>query len=160
MEQLTRESYMERELAKWNEKYEIGFEQEFEIRALISLQYQFASIPEDHIKAKADIINTISQIKRNLNLKMMKNEKQENVLFVVRDRNQLSQVSEFLKHLLDGKIFRLHSNSIENRIETKNHKINIQVGKLADIRGMKADYLFDLTNNKGIDEYFKNQSKF
>jgi hypothetical protein len=73
MEQ-TRKEYIESEFKKWEEVYEIEFNQEFEIKALLDLQYQFSSTPREHVKTIGDLIHTMNQIKRNLNLKPKKNE--------------------------------------------------------------------------------------
>jgi hypothetical protein len=67
--ELTRESYIESELKKWKDYYEIGFDQEFELEALAKLKYQFTITPDDHVKTMSDILDTITRIKNKLDLK-------------------------------------------------------------------------------------------
>lgn len=66
---LTRKEYIESELSKWKEKYEVGFEEEFDLRAMFDLQYQFAITNREHVKSLGDIIHTKNQILKNLILK-------------------------------------------------------------------------------------------
>lgn len=66
---MNKEKYIEKELEKWKQYYNIPFENEFDVRALLSLQYDFMSLPDDYVKSKKDLIEAMSRIKRDLYLK-------------------------------------------------------------------------------------------
>lgn len=73
MTTINRREYVEGELKKWNEEYEIPFEQVFDVKAILDLEYQFLSTPDDHIKTKSDIVHTMQRLKSGLRLKPKKN---------------------------------------------------------------------------------------
>lgn len=60
---------IESEYKKWEEKYHIPFDQEFEIRTIIDLEDEFKSITPEHTKRRDDVIKMISHLKGRLNLK-------------------------------------------------------------------------------------------
>lgn len=61
--------YIEKEFEKWKQYYDIPFANEFNVKALLSLQYDFMSLPDDYVKSKKDLIEAMSVIKRDLYLK-------------------------------------------------------------------------------------------
>lgn len=140
MEQ-TRKEYIESELNKWNEQYVIGFEQEFEIKAMLNMQYQFMITHHDHVKTQGDIIHNINQIKRNLDLKkkvkLSDNEKRE-YLFVVENAIQKLNMEELF--INSSKVENLTSRPLSTKIVTNEFKIHIKVkGDLEGLRGLRAD---------------------
>jgi hypothetical protein len=151
----SRESYVESEYKKWEDKFEIPFEQEFNVKALLSLQYQFLNLPDEHIKTKADIVATISRINKDLNLhrkvKLNDNEKRA-LLFVTSNKGQ----REILEDLLSSSI---PNEEIENVLSTNGHMrmktdkyiINIyENGNSQMLRGLRADEVFKIEDGRKL----------
>lgn len=163
MEQ-TRKEYIESELNKWKELYEISFEQEFDLNALFSLQYQFTITPPDHVKTLGDIIHTKNQIMRNLYLKPAVSKESFEVLVFVKNHNQKAEMHDLFSRLLSGKLIENdlqinHTGKVKSVLKSSNSNIRIEIDSLDYYRGLKADYVLNLTDNKEIDEYFRNQNK-
>lgn len=76
-EVLAREEYIEREFIKWKENFVIPFEKEFLVKAVLYLQHQFQSLPEEYVKAKADVLATIKRTMHDLGLKPLHETQQE-----------------------------------------------------------------------------------
>lgn len=72
-----REQYVEREFKLWKDNYVITFDQEFIIKAMLGLQYQYNNTSDDHIKTKKDIIETIQRIKYGIKLNPNKDNRDQ-----------------------------------------------------------------------------------
>jgi hypothetical protein len=141
--QVSRESYIESELTKWKEKFEIPFEQEFNLKAMLSLQYQFLTLPEDHVKAKADLIHTIQRISGELRLKPIKKITEKvDIVLLAKEIGIRSELFELLHNLLDGKINNEFHNQNKSIIETDTLNIKLYQSDSNSIRGMRADYVY------------------
>lgn len=68
-----RREYVESEFAKWNNEYDIPFEQVFDVKAILDLEHQYLSTPDDHVKTKSDIVHTMQRLKSGLRLKCKNN---------------------------------------------------------------------------------------
>lgn len=161
---ITRKEYIESELAKWKEKYEIGFQDEFDLKAMLELQYQFTITPPEHVKTLGDIIHTKNQIMRNLNLKPAVSKENFEVLVFVNNNLQKAQVHDLFSRLLSGKLIEdelqvAMSGKVKGVLKSSNFNIRVETDSLNYYRGMRADYILNLTGNKEIDEYFRNQNK-
>lgn len=64
-----RSDWVESEYEKWNGNFEIPFDKEFEVKAILALQHQFERTEDAHVKTKADILHMITTAKRDLKLK-------------------------------------------------------------------------------------------
>jgi hypothetical protein len=150
MSEITRESYVESELKKWAEKYEIGLEQEFLMTAILELQYQYKHSRDEHIKSKGDLLKTITHALRDLNLKPKPNPStyKANILIKADNERQQREIAELVMGLIDENCL-VHSRITrrDSRIETDKFNLSILMG---DVRGMKADHVFQLggLNNK------------
>ncbi|MEH7116090.1 hypothetical protein V7128_01525 [Neobacillus vireti] len=150
---MSRESYIESEYKKWEEKFEIPFEQEFNIKAMLSLQHQFLTLPDDHVKAKADVMSTINSISKNLNLKKKKklsDSEKYSIMFVVDDKLQKDRLEDlFTLSVSESQIENVHSSNNQTRIKTDLYQINIVVN--GDIlRGQRADSVFKIEDGTNL----------
>lgn len=145
MEKLTRKEYIEREFSKWQNNYEIGFEQEFDIKALLNLQYQFMITPNEHTKAQGDIIHTINQIRRNMNLKTKINhDKQLKVIVLTDDYGVKSDMYNLFYNLLQPHT--ITGNEHGRKLITKDFEVTFTSNPDL-VRGMKSDYTIDLVKS-------------
>lgn len=64
--------YVEKMFEEWKNTYDIPIEKEFAVKALLNLQWDYQNIPENHYKAKADILNAINLLSNSLNLERNK----------------------------------------------------------------------------------------
>jgi glutaredoxin-related protein len=165
MNELTRESYVESELKKWKESYIIRLEQEFSIKAMLELQYQYNNTPDEHVKAKRDLIETITKINRDLRLKPVINKDKFKVLVIVNhDYEAVNIYNMFQKMLVDMIPFddiQIASSGRVSipKISTKNFDIVIDKSNLSLLHGKKADYIVNLSGNSEIDKLFRDQNK-
>lgn len=163
MTELTRESYVESELTKWKENYIVRHEHEFSLRAMLELQYQFKNTPDDHVKAKKDLIDTIQRILLNLRLKPTLNTKQFKVLVVVNNSQQKVHMYNMFQKMFESQIpfddikVAANGNISVEKIVTKNFEIRIETVRVNMLP--RADYILNLTGNKEIDENFRSQNK-
>jgi hypothetical protein len=101
----SRHEYVEREFKKWSEEYVIPFDQEFEVKALLDLQWQFANTADDYIKSKTDIIVAIQRLKQGLKLK---SRKKSNIfyinVFTGANEDLLDRIWLYKMNLSEGKI--------------------------------------------------------
>lgn len=54
---------------EYQEKYDIDFKDEFYVKELIKLKIQYQSAPDEHIRAKTDLMNLILKLEQQLALK-------------------------------------------------------------------------------------------
>jgi hypothetical protein len=59
---------VEREFSEWKEKYEIPFNQEFNVKMLLNLREAIDETPNEHIRNKRDLIHTAMDIEQRLHL--------------------------------------------------------------------------------------------
>lgn len=150
----SRESYIESEYKKWEERFEIPFQQEFNVKALLSLQHQFLSLPEDHTKAKADVIKTINDLQRNLDLKpkrkLSDNEKRK-IMFVVDSSHQLSMFNAFLDAIIprENKEQFLSTTGL-TKIYTDTYEIKVVKNSSLNLRGQRADVVFNVKDGSKL----------
>ena len=143
--ELSRERYIESEYKKWEERFEIPFEKEFDVRALLSLQHQFLTLPEEHVKTKADVILTINKLTERLDLKrktVIKDEDKLKVTFVVNDQRQLVDLEDILtSSMKDTTKNVLRHNPSSTTIKTEQYNIRIHVNN-NDLRGQRSDFAY------------------
>lgn len=164
---MSRKEYIESELKKYNEVYEIGFQEEFDLKAMLDLQYQYIITPKEKIKTIGAIIHTKNQIMKNLNLKPRTKTEKFKVLVIVNDeRKQVNISNMFHKMILskditdDIKTFSTGRLNIPD-IHTKDFDIIFIKHKEGSLsyRGLRADYILNFTGRKEIDDYFKGMNK-
>jgi hypothetical protein len=139
---------IEREYKKWEEKYEIPFEQEFEVRTIIELQDEFRSVPEDHTKRRSEIINMITHLKGRIRLKEMPLGATiyKKVLITSRNRGAIESAYDLIHSLVGdraGCYFSEDSNSRTIRFKGKVFKFQ---KKSETLRGSRFDLCLDLDN--------------
>lgn len=151
---VSRESYIESEYKKWEEKFEIPFEVEFNVKALLSLQHQFMNLPDDHVKAKAEIMRTISDIQRTLNLKRKANlENKIEVVLLAKETGAKIDLVNFLHKLLNNQILTGKQSMSKYEIETDTSRIRIvDAVNSENWRGMRGDFVYgiDLARDSAI----------
>jgi hypothetical protein len=151
MTQVTRKEYIESELAKWKENFEIGFQDEFDLKAMIDLQYQFMITPMEHIKTIGDIVHTKNQIMRNLNLKPKKkytDEQKVEYLLAVEDTRQMKSLEELFSKM--SNVEKVSIRPSASHIITDQFKVSIIVNKEYELRGRKADVVFKVEDGQHL----------
>ncbi|MFO1442960.1 hypothetical protein KDN24_06980 [Bacillus sp. Bva_UNVM-123] len=161
----SRESYVERELNNWKESYIVKPEQDFLLRSMFELQFQFKVTPDEHVKAKRDLIYTIQGIMSSLKLVPALNKDRFKVLVIVgSDHKQVRVFQMFQKMFVD----RIPLNEIQVSgngkirvpvINTKEFEIRIENDNINLLRGLRADYILNLSGNTEVDEYFRNMNQ-
>ncbi|WP_442636463.1 hypothetical protein [Rossellomorea marisflavi] len=144
MSEITRESYVESELKKWAEKYEIGLEQEFLMTAILELQYQYKHSKDEHIKSKGDLLKTITHALRDLNLKLKKKVTtyKANILIKADNERQQREITDLVMKLVDqNNLVSTRISKNDSTIETDKFKLRTLTG---DTKGMRADHIFQL----------------
>jgi hypothetical protein len=152
--ELTRESYIESEYKKWEEKFEIPFEKEFDVRALLSLQHQFLTLPDEHIKTKADVISTLNKLNERLSLKEKKTFKfcdRKSILFIVEDSFHMKDLEQFLTSTIGNKkIDNTFNSTFHTKIKTEEFDIRISLDNSNTLRGQRADFVYKLTDGRKL----------
>jgi CRISPR/Cas system-associated protein Cas7 (RAMP superfamily) len=132
-----RVEWVESEYKKWEERFEIPFEQEFNIKALLGLRHQFTATQDDHVKTKMDLLWSMQKIESHLNLKPKKKNK---YIETVEKRIERLQTS---------------LNSIEDSIKVANHN-----GKATDDLKLAKEIIEEkLTELGHLRSYFYNITK-
>ncbi len=141
------------EYKKWSEMYDIPFEKEFEVKALIELQCQYYATPNDHIRTKTDILNAIHNLKRNLGLKkkeIIHHEDKMRVLVIVDNYTYIKPNTDwFVKLVGEERILNLSESQSQATIVTDNTIIEIRVNS-ENVRGLKYDRLINLCKDKTL----------
>lgn len=141
--------YMEKELEKWKENYNIPFEKEFDVKALLSLQYDFITLPEDYVKSKKDLIEAMQMIQKNLNLtkkkKLSENEKIR-LLIVVESEAQLQNVSELIELILGSSIEKYYKHKTYAFFINDSVKVDICT-KSINLHGKRCHSYWNLTGD-------------
>ncbi|PAD84865.1 hypothetical protein CHH57_02210 [Niallia circulans] len=164
MSELTREQFIEREYESWKERFKVPYEQEFNVKAMFELQWQYSKTPSDHIKTKRDILETIQRILQGMRLEpVYKVDEHRRLIVFVNNDHQIATLHEMFKFMLNNKLIiedlKMNSVRCKSVLETKNLAIDIEVPKSElSYRGIRADYVLNLTSNKEIDEYFKDKN--
>lgn len=155
---VNRKEWVESEFKKWKERYEIPFEKEFNVKALLELKYQYYNTDDNHVKTKADLIHTIVKLQNDLNLKMKRkaSENPVKLLFVANNSQQARSLFEFLINVIDREnIVKVFYN--DRRITTKDYDIRIATKDHPANRGIRCHDYFNLTGDKEFEEqYLKN----
>lgn len=149
MEQ-TRKEFIESEYKKWEERYEINFEQEFDLKAMIELQYQFEITPKEHIKTIGDIVHTKNQIMKNLNLKKKPFKKKDGskykILLLSDNIDSRDHLSDLFKLLLNKDVITFKQSLNSTELLTNDFQLSI-VNPLSDLsRGKSGDLVVDLSS--------------
>lgn len=73
--------YVEKEYKKWEEQYDIPFEDEFNIRLLFQLRYDILHTKPEHTKTKKELIEAAHRIQQCLRIKPKINNKEKIVAY-------------------------------------------------------------------------------
>lgn len=163
------EQKLERLLKDYKQRYDIDINQEFYVTQLIKLKIQYENTPEEHIKAKSDLMRLILELDRNLNLReRIKIDKYFDDYKIIIATDQTSDIYDVL---MNG-LFPRESNLIEFKSE-KNSSftislltgITIEVIKISakldgqpnidKYRGIRCNKYINLTNNHEVEEWLK-----
>ena len=101
-----RVQWVESEFKKWQERYSIPFEMEFNVKALLDLQWQFNNTEDGHVKTKADLIQAISRLQRDLHLKPRPTYIGDpiNILITADNGDHASRLARMFEEILDKNI--------------------------------------------------------
>lgn len=146
-----RAEWVESEFKKYKEMFEIPFEKEFMVEAMLELQHQYYNTSDSHIKTKSDILHTISKLQNELNLKRKKNEgKPIEILIVsnskIESRNNLELFADIIGR---NNINSLFSSESGGHIARENYKLKF-IHKDIDFRGFRCDEYLNLTGDNSF----------
>lgn len=165
MSELTREQYVESEYEKWKERFKVPYEQEFNVKAMFELQWQYEKTPIEHIKTKRDILESIQRILHGMKLMPNYNAVEHGELLIfAKNYNQKVNLHEMFKLMLNEKLveedLKINGISARSILKTKELTINIEIPrKELGYRGYRADYILNLTGEKEIDEYYSGKNR-
>ena len=149
--ELNKEKYISNELNKWEEKFIIPFEQEFEVAALIGLQYQYNSTQDDHIKTKTDIIQAMSKLKSDLNLKrrtVLEDKDKTEIMFLAENKATVSSLSEIISKNLGVNVLECLKSPKRSYITTDTGKISIMLNDADELRGKSAHVVYRVIEDR------------
>ncbi|MEI2465159.1 hypothetical protein [Niallia taxi] len=149
--ELNKERYIDNELKKWEEKFIIPFEQEFEVAALIGLQYQYNSTQDDHIKTKTDIIQAMSKLKSDLNLKrrtVLEDKDKPVTMFIGETKAVVSELTDLISKTLGEKRVHVFKYPNKNYISTDTDRISIYLDDSNELRGKSADVVYRVKEDR------------
>jgi hypothetical protein len=149
MEIKNKKQYIDENLELWKENYNIPLDQEFNLKALFGLQYDFMTTPSEHVKAKKDLIEAMQLIQKNLNLtkkkKLSDNEK-VNLLIVVENEAQLQSVSELIELMLGSSIEKYYKYKTYTSFVNDSVKVDIYT-KSTSLLGKRCHVYWNLTGD-------------
>jgi hypothetical protein len=129
------------------EYYDIPFHKEFDVKALLGLQYDFNNLPDGHVKAKRDLIDTMQLIQRNLHLTpKLKMDNPIKLIIVVNNSTHLREVFEIIELMLGTNIKFVVNTKTHGRFKTDNLEIDIFI-KSENLRGKRCDVYWNLTGD-------------
>lgn len=144
---MSKEKYIEEKFKEWKEYYDIPFNKEFDVKALLGLQYDFNCLPHDHIKSKKDLLDAMYLIQRNINLTPKKKlEKPKRLIIVVNDTSHLKEVFETIEIMLGVNNKFVRSGITNAYFKTNDLEIDIFI-KSENLRGKKYDVYWNLTGD-------------
>jgi hypothetical protein len=118
------------------------------VKAMFGLQHQYDNTPEDHVKAKRDLIETIQRILMSLRLnKKVKYTDGEKINIVLKAGNSIdvNALTELMDNLLRKNIEKKRVSNTDSLLETDNANIRIiNMSSPLGTRGLKADYIFNI----------------
>lgn len=125
-----REESMKNMLNQYYERYDIDFEQEFYVKELVKTKSLLQNTPDEHVKTKLDLMQLISRIEQQLNLK--------------KKINTIPLIDEF-DYITKYKTTEIDDN---NSLILKLNMTNILKNKL--IAGKEQNKLIDVTGFRAI----------
>jgi hypothetical protein len=144
---ITRKEYVERELEKWKDEFEIPFIKEFNVRALLDLQYSYAIADPTHIKSKSEILRTVSLVQDELKLvKKKKNANVEPIKLLIATDLSIQLIGDMFINLIGtDNILKIASTRDYYHFRTSNYQIEIIRNNDILIRGKKFDLFYKLS---------------
>jgi hypothetical protein len=149
MDKMTKEKYIQEKFNEWEKYYEIPFEKEFYVKALLGLQYDFEALPEDYVKAKKDLIEAMQMIQGNLNLtkkKKINDNEKISLLIVVKNEAQLQDVSELIELMLGSNIEKYYKYKTHTSFVSDSMKVDIYT-KSTNLLGKRCHVYWNLTGD-------------
>lgn len=144
---MSKEKYIEEKFKEWKEYYDIPFNKEFDVKALLGLQYDFNCLPHDHIKSKKDLLDAMYLIQRSISLTPKKKlEKPKRLIIVTNDTSHLKEVFEIIELMLETNVKFVTNNNTHGYFETDNLKVDIYI-KSDKLRGKRCDMYWNLTGD-------------
>lgn len=150
---MSKEKYIKEKFNEWKEYYVIPFNKEFYVKVLLGLQYDFNVLPDEHIKAKKDLLDAMYLIQRNINLTPKKKlEKPKRLIIVVNDSSHLKEVFEIIELMLGINVKFVRNSGTNVYFKTDDLEIGIFI-KSENLRGTRCDIYWNLTG----DSKFENE---
>lgn len=159
---------LERVFEQYREMYEFDFNQEFYIKELIKLKLQYQDTPDEHIKAKSDLMRMMLDLEQRLALK------KKNQILKTFDYDLLIAVSSIndIEEIFSKGLFPDGSNVIKYNSTSKNRiRIELLTGLKIEViqipkdingnykpdqyRGLKCNSYLNLTNDSIVENWLK-----
>jgi len=147
--ELSRKEYVSTEGEKFNKKYEIDQIDEFSLKTLFNLQYDFMRTPAEHVKNRAEILKMIEMIKSNLKLKPTQEEvKSESKFKIGIICSVEAQSNEMYRHLSTSlkDVTKGINTNTQKEIQTKTSIYTI-LTKSSQLRGRRFHEYWNLTGD-------------
>jgi hypothetical protein len=149
----------EREFKEWKERYEIPFDQEFNVKQLLQIREEIEETPTEHVRTRKDLIDIADRIQYHMRLNPKLPEKQYDYkLLVVGNNSQLYNLYEFFRMILNEKDIK----SIFSGAKVESYKFSIElhngvtiIGRYKNaeqIYGYKIDNYINLSGDKEFEE--------
>ena len=151
--QVTKKSeWVESEFTKWKERFEIPFVDEFNVKVMLGLRYDYENTPNDHYKAKGDILHALCEIRHALDgvlIEKKPNAKRKIMVIVDNDSEVLEYAQMLMKNLDNVDSKKIYRDKAE--IGTNEFRFVI-IKNNASLRGHRCQALFDLSSGKNANE--------
>lgn len=141
-----RAEWVESEYKKWEDRYTIPFASEFNIKTMLELKHQFYNTPDEHTKAKRELIEMMSRLQKDANLKpnLSKTEESASILIASQSRNNIKFYYNLFSIMLKENILstNIRADGFDGVIKTKDYQIEFLYTYGNDaLRGLKFDYI-------------------
>ncbi|WP_025912058.1 hypothetical protein [Priestia flexa] len=159
---MSKEQYVKQELEIFKTKYEWSHLDDFSVKAMFELQWQYFNSPIDHVKTRSELLNMIENIKRRLDLKPvvikpeLKNENKFIIGIFVNNDLQVRQIHEtFLTDMKENiTFFSSEKNKAAIHTKTKIYKIFARTNDEI-LRGITIHDYWNLTGDKQFDRLIR-----
>jgi hypothetical protein len=154
---------VESEFKKWQERYDIPYDEEYNVKLLLQIRDEIDSTPMEHVKTKRDLNDMADRIYYHLRLKPREPEEPEReydyTLLIIGNNNQIHNVYQILRLIIDDKCIKNVKNGMYTlgqyyfTIELYNGVKIIGKSKTEElIQGYLVDYYLNLTGDQQFEE--------
>lgn len=127
---------VEREFKEWQERYEIPYTEEFNVKQLLKIREEIEETPTEHVRTRKDLIDMADKLYNHMRFNPKLPEKQYDYkLLIVGNENQLHAIYDLLRILIREKDIK----SIFDGTRSEIHKFSIELYNGVTIMGRYKD---------------------